>query len=457
MVLATCIRKARAMVSLLIFWVTLTALLGAACRSSLEVWAFDGHSTCARPFRGRADEGGGWGGGWTPGRPPPRPPCDFNKQSWCTVPGSAYPWHAVRRFVQENHGLMRRMYGEQRHLSVLRAELMDSDNFVEGSDFPSSTTPHPPPPLRGRPKKPPLPSSSTPSLSSSQTPEEPEARLSPTAAPSTPVADTDGTVGLDDSTELDEWDDEESTTHAFSTEEAASGVFTGATTDWADVTEPAPTETAVSPDQAAAPIQANVSLSTAAPTTAQTPISAPAAAVPTTALPTQLFQDTQGKNREPAATPQLRLRGVNACPVKEEVVAPFWANNTRGEVLALLNLYPFEQYVHWEKCTYELKQMYCREGCRCEQQYRLHRLLAYDPNNECRGIFSDWFKFPSCCVCRCYDLPAELQLTSRSPRRRTPPSPPPTDPEDQEEDRRSSRPRPRGRRVPPPRWYRGGI
>lgn len=41
----------------------------------------------------------------------------------------------------------------------------------------------------------------------------------------------------------------------------------------------------------------------------------------------------------------------NACPVKEEVVAPFWANNTRGEVLALLNLYPFEQYVHWERCT----------------------------------------------------------------------------------------------------------
>ena len=24
-------------------------------------------------------------------------------------------------------------------------------------------------------------------------------------------------------------------------------------------------------------------------------------------------------------------------------------------------------------------------GCRCEQQYRLHRLLAFDPNNECRG------------------------------------------------------------------------
>lgn len=60
--------------------------------------------------------------------------------------------------------------------------------------------------------------------------------------------------------------------------------------------------------------------------------------------------------------------------------------------------------------------MFCRQGCRCEQQYRLHRLLAYDPSNDCRGIFSDWFKFPSCCVCRCYDLPTELRLTSRSPR-----------------------------------------
>lgn len=102
--------------------------------------------------------------------------------------------------------------------------------------------------------------------------------------------------------------------------------------------------------------------------------------------------------------------------MKEEVVAPFWANNTRGEVLALLNLYPFEQYVHWEKCTQEHKQMYCRDGCRCEQQYRLHRLLAYDPHNECRGIFSDWFRFPSCCICKCYNIPIEYRVTSRSPR-----------------------------------------
>lgn len=60
--------------------------------------------------------------------------------------------------------------------------------------------------------------------------------------------------------------------------------------------------------------------------------------------------------------------------------------------------------------------MYCRDGCRCEQQYRLHRLLAYDPHNECRGIFSDWFRFPSCCICKCYNIPLDLRTTSRSPR-----------------------------------------
>merc|ERR1711902_169527 len=95
---------------------------------------------------------------------------------------------------------------------------------------------------------------------------------------------------------------------------------------------------------------------------------------------------------------------LNACPVTEEVFAPYWANNTRNQVMALLNLYPFEQYIHMETCQYEEKQMLCRDGCRCEQQYRLHRLLAFDPNNECRGIFSDWFRFPSYCVCKCYSF-----------------------------------------------------
>lgn len=83
--------------------------------------------------------------------------------------------------------------------------------------------------------------------------------------------------------------------------------------------------------------------------------------------------------------PIVNLFHRNACPVKEEVVAPFWANNTRGEVLALLNLYPFEQYVHWEKCTQEHKQMYCRDGCRwCVQKiffYLIFHFIIYSKFN----------------------------------------------------------------------------
>ncbi|XP_059096922.1 protein spaetzle 4-like isoform X3 [Tigriopus californicus] len=114
---------------------------------------------------------------------------------------------------------------------------------------------------------------------------------------------------------------------------------------------------------------------------------------------------------------------INACPVKEEVVAPYWANNTRNQVLALLNLYPFEQYIHMETCKFENEQMMCRDGCRCEQQYRLHRLLAFDSNNECRGIFSDWFRFPSYCICKCYGFPHDFAGGQRNPRREPKQSP----------------------------------
>jgi hypothetical protein len=44
----------------------------------------------------------------------------------------------------------------------------------------------------------------------------------------------------------------------------------------------------------------------------------------------------------------------------------------------------------------------------------LHRLLAFDPTNECRGIFSDWFRFPSCCVCKCYLTEEEVALHYRN-------------------------------------------
>lgn len=54
-------------------------------------------------------------------------PCDLSTQAYCNQPGSAYPWHAVRRFVHENQGLMKRMYGDVRHISVLRDEMLNND------------------------------------------------------------------------------------------------------------------------------------------------------------------------------------------------------------------------------------------------------------------------------------------------------------------------------------------
>jgi len=119
--------------------------------------------------------------------------------------------------------------------------------------------------------------------------------------------------------------------------------------------------------------------------------------------------------------PEIEYTGdpINACDVNESVQAPYWAKNTRNHTLALLNLYPFEQYIHMETCKSEFNEMLCRPGCRCEQQYRLHRLLAFDPSNECRGIFSDWFRFPSFCLCKCYTSAMQLKETMRNPKKQS--------------------------------------
>lgn len=54
-------------------------------------------------------------------------PCDLSSQAYCDLPGSLYPWNAVRRFVNENQGMMKRMYGDVRHISVLRSEINNND------------------------------------------------------------------------------------------------------------------------------------------------------------------------------------------------------------------------------------------------------------------------------------------------------------------------------------------
>ncbi|KAJ8944443.1 hypothetical protein NQ318_002140 [Aromia moschata] len=71
-----------------------------------------------------------------------------------------------------------------------------------------------------------------------------------------------------------------------------------------------------------------------------------------------------------------------------------------GKIRAIVNTQHFEQAIHQEVCAKSSTKR-CAGDCGCEQKYKWHRLLAYDPDNDCKGIFMDWFLFPSCCVCRC--------------------------------------------------------
>ncbi|CAK9801693.1 Protein spaetzle 3 [Anthophora quadrimaculata] len=91
---------------------------------------------------------------------------------------------------------------------------------------------------------------------------------------------------------------------------------------------------------------------------------------------------------------------IDACESKVEIVTPYWASNSAGKIRAIVNTQHFEQAIHQEICS-KTQTNRCTGDCGCEQKYKWHRLLAYDPDNDCKGIFMDWFLFPSCCVCRC--------------------------------------------------------
>lgn len=470
-------------------------------------------------------------------------PCDLSQQAYCNLPGSLYPWHAVRRFVRENQGLMKRMYGDLRHISVLKTEIdsnrIEMDDIQEAAERYSRRAQRKSKLLRNEfqqqqhhqqhrindvisePHFRPTSTSTTTSTTKTEIP-------TTTATTSITLEQKDdntlrGQIERDEVTRLEEIinasieansvllnftdsaDIQQEQTTNVDDELAVSTTLTWTTlssitsgnnnikivdppnlsnatlnletstisTSLKRITPPRSVEESTvksmpntktnqsftidtdSRDTSVVVDTTTPSAVTVVATTTsviqllddridndpQTPMNhqfekfvqkdenlgekiddrpSPAISTPAENMEGQLFQDMEKHGHTTTTTTTVNMvrgKGINACPVKEEVVAPFWANNTRGEVLALLNLYPFEQYVHWEKCTQEEKQMYCRDGCRCEQQYSLHRLLAYDPNNDCRGIFSDWFRFPSCCVCKCYNLPGiEYRGTSRSPR-----------------------------------------
>lgn len=104
-------------------------------------------------------------------------------------------------------------------------------------------------------------------------------------------------------------------------------------------------------------------------------------------------RQSSGKNRNNSGR-------VDACESKVEIVTPYWASNSAGKIRAIVNTQHFEQAIHQEVCS-KTQTNRCTGDCGCEQKYKWHRLLAYDPDNDCKGIFMDWFLFPSCCVCRC--------------------------------------------------------
>jgi len=104
-------------------------------------------------------------------------------------------------------------------------------------------------------------------------------------------------------------------------------------------------------------------------------------------------------------TPDKKDTGKeDVCQSQVEIVTPYWASNSNGKVRAIMNNKEFEQAIHQEICSKSTTAR-CSRDCSCEQKYKWHRLLAYDPNNDCAGIFMDWFLYPSCCVCRCNKNP----------------------------------------------------
>jgi len=107
--------------------------------------------------------------------------------------------------------------------------------------------------------------------------------------------------------------------------------------------------------------------------------------------------------RQVSSPPEINMGSkhlVDSCESKVEIITPYWAANSAGEIRAIVNTKHFPQAIHQEICK-GTKTSRCGGNCLCEQKYTYHRLLSYDAENDCKGIFIDWFLFPSCCACRC--------------------------------------------------------
>ncbi|XP_035208692.1 protein spaetzle 4-like [Stegodyphus dumicola] len=421
-------------------------------------------------------------------------PCDMSKTGYCSAPGSAYPWSSVKRYINDNQGLVRRMYGDERHSSVLMHEIdgfrMKFDMLQAAFNAPYSRTEYG---RSARSRQRPTRRQPRPQIFPDDPEEEEDLNPSNSREPATifrVVTETSIKVGEAITQAMKAEEQRMTSQETVVSYEPASEFETPTTDSISSTTQTATTMTDGTTTTATTTTESTFEtrFSTETPTTAENSTTTPFVDVsekvsepdnpvamerigypdygedygfePRRKLDSAVLENSVEEKivdkdesgisnakrtdtsklsndakidgdlvidsteeeesreeneadleEEEEKEEEVPRRGINACPVKNEVIAPYWANNTRGETLALLNVHPFEQYVHFEKCAFENHQMLCREGCRCEQQYRLHRLLAFDPKNECRGIFSDWFRFPSCCVCICYDLTPDIPRT----------------------------------------------
>ena len=200
-------------------------------------------------------------------------PCDMSRESYCQVPGSAYPFSSVRRYIYENQGLMRRMYGDQRQSFVLRNEIDDVREKYDSLSFfdPAQTL-----------RRPAFGPRSMDSGFHYVTRESEIPAPAPSAFPTAATPTTNATL--------------------------------------APVALPLNGTTV--PQETASPVEADEN----ATTTAESPPPASTESPSSTAPP--LSSTTSSAPAEERNKFENK-KGVNACPVKEEVIAPFWANNTR--------------------------------------------------------------------------------------------------------------------------------
>ncbi|XP_045111443.1 neurotrophin 1-like [Portunus trituberculatus] len=101
-------------------------------------------------------------------------------------------------------------------------------------------------------------------------------------------------------------------------------------------------------------------------------------------------------------TPSARRGGHFVCESAVDYIRPGWAQNLRGEWVAILNTDRFPQTVKIETCRYGNKRCEYLPPCyksRCAQRYSYTRLLSLNPHLPSLRPVIDVFQIPTACSC----------------------------------------------------------